>query len=183
MSTALIDAYAHCPMCGSPDYAQESAGTRQCHPCGHREFNTPVAAVAAFIIDPQNRVLLIRRAKDPAKGLLALPGGFVDAGESLEQALHREVAEEIGLELTGVRYLCSQPNTYVYRGLARPVCDGFFVARARSFNVIPQHDEVTDWQLRPLDQIDPEELAFDSMRRALTVLLTLIQAGEPIDGS
>lgn len=167
MITSLIDAYTHCPLCGSPDYDHEPPGTRHCRACGHRDFNNPITAVAALILDPEDRLLLIRRAKEPALGLLAMPGGFVDAGESLEQAVRREIAEEIGLALTSVDYLCSHPNPYTYRGLTRPVCDVFFHARASSFNVVLQHEEVTDWQLRPLGEIDPAELAFDSMRHAL----------------
>jgi 8-oxo-dGTP pyrophosphatase MutT (NUDIX family) len=169
----LIAAYTHCPRCGSPDYAQTPAptgGTRHCRACGHRDFNNPVTAVAAFILDDQNRVLLIRRAKDPAAGKLAPPGGFVDAGESLEQAVHREIAEEIGLAITHLRYLASAPNSYVYAGLARPVCDAFFTARATSFDVVLQQAEATAWTLVPLDQIDPADLAFDSMRHALSCL-------------
>jgi NAD+ diphosphatase len=176
----LVAAYTHCPLCGSPDYDYTSAstgGTRQCRACGHRDFNNPVTAVAAIILDPHQRILLIRRAKDPARGLLALPGGFVDAGESLEQALHREIAEEIGLVLSDLRYLSSHPNLYTYAGLTRPVCDVFFQAHAVSFDVVLQHSEVTDWQLRPLAELDPAELAFDSMRHAVATLrATLGQA-------
>jgi NADH pyrophosphatase NudC (nudix superfamily) len=170
---SLVAAYTHCPLCGSPDYDHAPAttgGTRHCRACGHRDFNNPVAAVAALILDPQQRILLIRRAKDPARGLLALPGGFVDPGESLEQAVQREVAEEIGLAITGLRYLTSHPNPYAYAGLIRPVCDVFFQAHAASFEVVLQHSEVTDWQLRPLAELDPAELAFDSMRHAVAIL-------------
>jgi NAD+ diphosphatase len=167
--TALTDAYTHCPLCGSPDYAREPRGHRHCRACDHSEFNNPVVAVAALILDPSDRLLLIRRARDPGAGLLAMPGGFVDAGESLEQAIQREIVEEIGLVLTEIGYLCSHPNLYTYRELTRPVCDVFFQARAASFDVILQRDEVSDWTLRSLAEIDPRELAFDSMRHALAV--------------
>lgn len=177
----LIAAYTHCPRCGSPDYTLTPAptgGSRHCHACGHRDFNNPGTAVAALIIDDQDRLLLIRRAKDPARGLLAFPGGFVDAGESLEQAVHREISEEIGLALTQLRYLSSHPNPYTYAGVTRPVCDAFFSARATSFEVVLQHSEVTDWQLRPLAAIDPAELAFDSMRHALAALRAIPRSAE-----
>jgi ADP-ribose pyrophosphatase YjhB (NUDIX family) len=169
--TPLVAAYTHCPLCGSPDYAREPGGglggTRHCRACGHRDFNNPVVAVAALILDPQDRLLLIRRAREPALGRLAFPGGFADAGETLEQALHREITEEIGLALTSVAYLCSAPNAYVYRGHARPVCDVFFRARAASFDVVLQASEVSGWELRPVFALGPAELAFDSMRIAL----------------
>jgi len=170
MSLELIAAYTQCPLCGSADYRLEPPGQRHCQACGHRDFNNPITAVAALILDPGGNLLLIRRAKDPAKGMLAMPGGFVDAKETLEDAIHREISEEIGLALNSVAYLTSYPNDYSYRGLVRPVCDVFFTARAESFGVILEREEVTDWQLRPLADIDPAELAFDSMRHALAAL-------------
>lgn len=166
---ALTDAYTHCPLCGSPDYAREPHGHRRCRACEHREFNNPIVAVAALIADASGRLLLIRRARNPGLGLLAMPGSFVDAGESLEQSIHREIAEEFGLVLTDLSYRCSHPNRYTYRELTRPVCDVFFHARAASFDVILQRDEVSDWVLRPPAEIDPRELAFDSMCHALAV--------------
>lgn len=170
MSSELIAAYTRCPICGSADYRLEPPGLRQCPACGHRDFNNPITAVAALILDPGDNLLLIRRAKDPAKGKLAMPGGFVDADETLEGAIHREIAEEIGLALNSVAYLTSHPNDYCYRGLSRPVCDVFFTACAESFDVVLEREEVVGWQLCPLADIDPAELAFDSMRHALATL-------------
>lgn len=167
--TDLLDAFAFCPLCGCADLSR-SAGGRLCVRCGHRIFNNPIAAVAVFVFDAQDRVLLIRRAKEPAAGKWAPPGGFVDAGETLEEAAAREVFEETGVNVRELRYVASFPNTYVYRGFARPVSDVFFTARADSFAVTLQADEAGDHRLAALAEIDPAELAFDSMRRALGVL-------------
>lgn len=112
-----------------------------------------------------------RGAKDPAKGLLALPGGFVDPGESLEEALLREINEEIGLSISNPRYLTSHPNPYTYAGLTRPVCDVFFLADTASFDVTLQQEEIAGWEFRRPEKINPAELAFDSMRHALAVFL------------
>jgi ADP-ribose pyrophosphatase YjhB (NUDIX family) len=169
MPKNLIDTYTHCPICGSKDYIRHEKG-RACGHCGHKDFNNPITAVAAFILDHEDRVLLIRRAKDPAAGKLAPPGGFVDAGESLEQAIRREMTEEVGLDLQDVRYLSSHPNDYVYNGLGRPVCDVFFTARAHSFEVVLQAEEANEWHLMPLQEVNASELAFDSMRNALAEL-------------
>jgi len=56
-----------------------------------------VQAVSAVITDEQGRVLLIQRGHEPARGLWSIPGGSVEAGEGLEEALRREVREETGL--------------------------------------------------------------------------------------
>jgi NAD+ diphosphatase len=170
MPSEFIRACKHCPLCGSADYRLESPGYRCCLSCGHHGFNNPITAVAALILNSEGKLLLIRRAKDPAKGKLALPGGFVDAGETLEQAVSREITEEIGLTLRSVNYLASHPNDYCYHGLVRPVCDVFFLVQVDSFNVILEQKEVIGWEFQPLANIDPTELAFDSMRHALTIL-------------
>lgn len=169
MMAELIEAYSHCPLCGSEEYAREGSG-RGCRRCGHRDINNAITAVAVFVIDAEKRVLLIRRAKEPARGKWAPPGGFVDAGETLEQAAAREVAEETGVAVQDLRYLGSFPNNYTYRGLSRPVCDVFFTARAECPEVVLQREEAGAFAWRSLGEIDPGELAFESMREALARL-------------
>jgi ADP-ribose pyrophosphatase YjhB (NUDIX family) len=75
----------------------------------------PYLAVSAAIFRGQ-RVLIVRRAQPPARGLYTLPGGGVELGETLEQAVIREVREEIGLEieplaLAGYRQVITGDNS------------------------------------------------------------------------
>ncbi len=60
---------------------------------------TPALTTDCVIFDPQGRVLLIRRGHPPYEGAYALPGGFVEIGETVESACRREVAEETGIEV------------------------------------------------------------------------------------
>ena len=64
---------------------------------------TPALTVDCVIYDPQGRVMLIRRKNEPFKGAYALPGGFVDIGETVEAGCRREVREETGLDVGDLR--------------------------------------------------------------------------------
>jgi 8-oxo-dGTP diphosphatase len=59
----------------------------------------PIVAVGAIVVDEQERVLLVRRGQPPAQDRWSVPGGVVEAGETLAEACVREVREETGLEV------------------------------------------------------------------------------------
>jgi mutator protein MutT len=163
---------AYCGRCGAR--AGEQSGTWggpfRCAACGFTLFFNAAGAVAAIIRRADGRALFVRRAKDPAKGKLGMPGGFIDPGETAEEALAREVREEVGLEIRDARYLSSHANRYDYAGVRYHTVDLFFVA------MVDDPDRAT-----PLDAVealvwmDPltmplDEIAFESMREALRTL-------------
>jgi 8-oxo-dGTP diphosphatase len=73
---------------------------------------TPALTTDCVVFDPEGRVLLIRRKNAPHAGAYALPGGFVDIGETVEAACRREVLEETGIEVEELRLVgvYSDPN-------------------------------------------------------------------------
>jgi ADP-ribose pyrophosphatase YjhB (NUDIX family) len=160
-----------CPRCGTKQPAPPEGSAFQCAGCGFRYFFNAAIAAAAFITREDGTVLLIRRAREPARGKLAPPGGFVDIGETVEEAVRREVREEVGLELADVRFLCSAPNAYHYQEVTYPVLDIFFTGRAVAAESVRALDDVEDFVWLAPAQIVPADLAFDSMRAALAALL------------
>jgi 8-oxo-dGTP diphosphatase len=66
---------------------------------------TPALTTDCVIFDRDGRVLLIRRKHEPFKGGYALPGGFVDIGETVEEACRREVSEEVGITIGALRLI------------------------------------------------------------------------------
>lgn len=103
-----------CPHCGSQSFEARTAKEFLCGACGFNFFVNSAAAVVALICDAEGRLLLTVRDREPWAGMLDLPGGFVDPGESAEEALRREVAEELGVRVVRATYLCSAPNEYVF---------------------------------------------------------------------
>jgi ADP-ribose pyrophosphatase YjhB (NUDIX family) len=158
-----------CPRCGAP----HSSGTNplQCSRCEFVLFFNPTVAAAAFIADPDGRYLFIRRERDPARGLLGIPGGFIDIGETVEEALRREVMEEVNLQIQDMQYLCSCKNSYPYRGVTYPVCDLIFTATALDLSQVQALDAVEAYEWRDLEETPAEMLAFPSVVAGRAVLL------------
>jgi len=163
--------FKFCPRCGACREAGQGGAVFECATCGFTlYFNSAIAAVA-FIRRSDGRVLFIRRSKEPAKGKLAPPGGFVDIGETAETAVRREIREEVGVEMKSVAFLCSRPNEYLYRDVTYPVLDFFFTAEAVDPESAQSLDDVESHHWLDPAEVDPEDLAFPSMREALWVLL------------
>jgi 8-oxo-dGTP pyrophosphatase MutT (NUDIX family) len=98
---------------------------------------------------------------------LGLPGGFVDPGESLEQALRREVREEVGLDLQQVEYLASYPHSYQDGDVRVPTCDAVFVCRFDEKPSVSACDEVSEVRWIPAADVPLDEIAFPSLRAAI----------------
>ncbi len=163
---------AYCGRCGAAASGQPDnpGGPFRCAACGFTLFLNVAAAVGVIILREDGRALFVRRAQDPAKGKRGMPGGFVDAGENAEQALTREVREEVGLELRDVQYLTSHANLYLFAGVTYHTLDLFYTGRADEPDRAAPLDavEAVEW-LDPFT-VSLEEIAFDSMRAALEVL-------------
>ena len=169
MAAAPWQMFRFCPRCGvARTTPSADAAPFRCEACGFLYFFNPAIAVAALILRDDGMALFIRRAKEPAMGRLALVGGFVDAGENAEQALRREVREEVRLELGQVQFLSSHPNDYRYQDIVYPVVDLIFTARAADHDTAVALDGVASLAWLDPHDIDIDDLAFPSMRDAVT---------------
>ena len=140
----------------------------RCASCDFGFYFSPATAVGGIIVNQKGEMLLLIRARDPGKGQYGLPGGFADAGESLETSLIREVMEETALTVTSTRYLCSFPNTYTYRGVTGDVLDAFYVCEVETFDdLVATPEEVESFYIGHPDKKVLDNLAFKSNRLAI----------------
>jgi NAD+ diphosphatase len=102
------EAHPHCPRCGALTEPLPAGHARVCPADGSEHFPRTDPAVIMLVTDEDGRCLLARNQRWPARRVSIL-AGFVEPGESAEQAVVREVAEETGIAVSGVRYLGSQP--------------------------------------------------------------------------
>lgn len=100
--------HTHCPRCGTPTDIVQGGWSRRCPADGSQHFPRTDPAVIMLVHDGGDRCVLGRQAVWPA-GRYSVLAGFVDAGEPAERAVTREVAEEVGIGVTDVEYVSSQP--------------------------------------------------------------------------
>ncbi|NUP33617.1 MAG: NAD(+) diphosphatase [Streptomycetaceae bacterium] len=100
--------HGFCSRCGQPSEPTAAGHVRKCTVCATEHFPRTDPAVIMLLVDPQDRALLGRQPSWPEKRFSTL-AGFVEPGESLRQAVVREVAEEVGAQVVDVAYVDSQP--------------------------------------------------------------------------
>jgi NAD+ diphosphatase len=100
--------HTHCPRCGAVTMPEQAGHSRRCPVDGSEHFPRLDPAVIMLVTDPEDRCLLARNALWPERRVSIL-AGFVEPGESAEQAVTREVLEETGISVVSARYVGSQP--------------------------------------------------------------------------
>ncbi len=115
--------HAHCSYCGTA-FAPDLAWPRRCDHCHHTSFINPLP-VAVLLLPVDDGLLAVRRGIPPGMGKLALPGGYIDVGESWQAACARELIEETDIAVDAAEVeefmVRSAPDgTLLIFGLARP---------------------------------------------------------------
>ncbi len=157
LNPALADVQ-FCPRCAQPADV-EFPRRIVCPHCGYAAYYNPKPVAGAIPVDDEGRVILLRRGFDPGRGLWTFPGGFVDLGESVEQAALRETVEELGIaiELERLVGVYSRDDDRVV----------LVVYRARALGTPRTSPEAVEIRAFALDQIPWKELAFWSTELAL----------------
>ena len=125
------------------------------------EHRNPIPT-ADIILQQDSKVLMIRRKKEPFKGSLALPGGFVNEGETVEEAIKREAKEEISLEVEPIDILgvYSDPARDPRKHTMSTVFIGIVVDGGQA----TARDDAASIEWVELDEIEKQQVAFDHMQ-------------------
>ena len=162
--------FSYCPRCGSDKFAENDFKSKRCADCGFTYYFNPLAATVGIITNSKGEVLVARRAKEPAKGTLDLPGGFCDSYETAEEGVRREIEEETGLRVCGTRYLFSIPNTYMYSGMELHTMDMFFHCTVEEDGAITADDDVAELQWIAIKDLKSEDFGLASIKKGIEKL-------------
>lgn len=170
--TVVTTRNSHCSFCGKA-FALGQAWPRTCSGCGNTGYLNPLP-VAVMVLPVDDGLLVVRRDVEPHRGGLALPGGFIDVGESWQRAAVRELHEETGVVVDADDVLLldvlSAPDGTVLIFALGP--------RIGSATLPPvvSTAETTEWLL-----IDgPRELAFPLHTRIVAEYFSHASAGRPM---
>lgn len=157
--------FRFCPKCGSPGFTPDSEKSLKCSSCGFGYFINMSASVAAVIRNHNNEILFTVRKHNPAAGMLDLPGGFVDLGETAEAAIVREIKEELNLNINSLEFVGTFTNKYTYGEIEYQTLDLVFNCSVDSFSKIQVADDVSGYAFRNPLSVDSGEIGLDSIKR------------------
>lgn len=155
-----------CPGCGKATLKPVGVKACRCEACGFLYYHNPAPAAVAIIEDGE-QVMLTTRVNEPQRGMLALPGGFIDYEESLEDGLVREMHEELDLTVSDLSYLCSHWDRYAYQGNLYHTLVAYFVVHVEDLSRAVARDDVSSFQMVDPDAVNLDALAFEADRVAL----------------
>lgn len=166
LNPALEDV-SFCPRCAKPATV-EYPRSITCPSCGYGAFYNPKPVACAITTNRDNDIILLRRGFEPNRGRWSMPGGFVDLGESVEQAAIRETKEETNLEIdiTGLVGVYSRSTDRIV----------VVVYAARTEGTPTRTEEALEVHAFRPTTIPWDELAFWSDDRALRDYLSLTAA-------
>ena len=177
MKTRPGDVFKYCPRCGCKAFKTNDDGRSfNCEGCHFNYYLNNSAAVACLIFNAEGKLLLARRAIEPAKGMLDLPGGFVEPMESAEAAVVREIKEELGVLVTDARYMASFPNEYIFSGFSVFTVDLAFVCKVDNIAAIIPADDVSEVEFVFPKDVKKEDLCSESMVNIISQFINKYQS-------
>lgn len=167
-----LSQFKYCPKCGSSKFKENNDKSKSCSECSFNYYFNSSAAVVAVIENNKGEILVCRRANDPAKDTLDLPGGFIDMYETAEEAACREIKEETRLIVTSIEYLFSIPNIYLFSDFEVHTVDMFFKCKVDDFSELKAQDDVSELFFISPNELNPSDFGLISIRKGIEKFLS-----------
>ena len=130
--------------------------------CELCSFRNPKGTATSIIIR-ENKLLLVKRNQEPFKGRWDLCGGYMQEGETPEEAVRREIKEELGVEVTEATHINDFPGLAQWKESLNPIISHVFLVDFKG--EIELDEENSDFAWYPLKDVNPQDVSFDSNQR------------------
>lgn len=160
-----IEYHTYCGRCGSKNDRKEEYFF-VCPRCDLHTYVNPKPTTAIILTNEEGEVLFVRRAFDPKKGYLDVPGGFIEPNESIEESARRELLEETGITVSALTQQTGiVENAYIYRENWFPVLSIFLTGEIKKDTKIVPADDVASYEWIKLQDVNIDDCAFESMKK------------------
>jgi NAD+ diphosphatase len=141
----------------------------RCETCNVSDYHNPKPTALAIVRNELGELLCTVRALDPGKGMLDMPGGFVDAGETAQEALARELKEELGISVKAkdLTYLFSYSPTYEFEDITYSIFDTAFGLELPKSTPLKPADDVVSATWMAIKDVDFDDIWSPEMAAAL----------------
>jgi len=164
--------HRYCGRCGSPTRDREGERAKQCPACGYVAY--PRISPAMMVLVTREREVLLARANRFPGAMYSALAGFVEPGETIEDCIHREVREEVGVEVDDLRYFASQSWAFPHSLMIA------YTARYAGGELRPDPAEIADVRWFPLDALPDLPSPVSIARRLIDTTVARLRAGSGI---
>lgn len=157
--------FIYCPKCGFK-FNKQQPNLLLCPNCNLHYYVNPAPTSSIILLNKNREILFVVRKYDPKKGMLDLPGGFINVNETLEQGMIRELKEELGIDmgLSSIKYIGSSVDIYEHGGVISKTINSMFLANLNDNQIIQPNDDVSSFAFYPITKIPYDIIAFLGMK-------------------
>lgn len=149
--------FNYCPVCGASLLIHEDKfAPQKCGACGRTQYHNSIPCAGALVIQDE-RVLLVQRAVEPAKGCWDIPGGFLHADEHPIDGMRREINEETGLDIRVLGLLGVYMDRYLFEGEESVTLNHYYIVEPIG-GELKAADDVNDYRWFDLDHLPADSM-------------------------
>jgi NAD+ diphosphatase len=164
--------HQYCSRCGTPTETRAAERARACPNCKYSVY--PPISPAIMVLITRGREILLARKKDWAHNRYSALAGFVEPGETLEHTVRRETFEEVGVQITNLRYFGSQPWPFPHSLMIA------FVADYAGGEITPDGVEIEEARFFDVDALPALPPSVSISRRMINAVAGKLARGEPV---